>query len=296
MQNEELQGQLRKLIDGVMNGKMSRREAIRRATILGISAPVAASLIRSGVASAQDATPDAMMDEVGGTIVVPEGLRTDLAGEEISVVLAEASSPDNAFLDAAHAKFTEATGIVVNRIPGEQSATDRLSAYNLQLGAGSSDIDVLQIDVIERTPAVLWRSAGGLSMLDAGGMHIAEVASRAAHPDLPLIAGEGADARVAEALDLISAAAPLGARLRGLVRMGERRWDVVLDRDQRILLPPDQPVQALERVLALDHAQDMLDRDVQVVDMRLAERPTLRMSALATQEWWHIRQINGTGR
>ena len=31
MQNEELQGQLRKLIDGVMNGKMSRREAIRRA-------------------------------------------------------------------------------------------------------------------------------------------------------------------------------------------------------------------------------------------------------------------------
>ena len=91
MQNEELQGQLRKLIDGVMNGKMSRREAIRRATILGISAPVAASLIRSGVASAQDATPDAMMDEVGGTIVVPEGLRTDLAGEEISVVLAEAA-------------------------------------------------------------------------------------------------------------------------------------------------------------------------------------------------------------
>ena len=171
MQNEELQGQLRKLIDGVMNGKMSRREAIRRATVLGISAPVAASLIRSGVASAQDATPDAMMDEVGGTIVVPEGLRTDLAGEEISVVLAEASSPDNAFLDAAHAKFTEATGIVVNRIPGEQSATDRLSAYNLQLGAGSSDIDVLQIDVI--WPGILAQHAVDLneSLSDLAAQH-----------------------------------------------------------------------------------------------------------------------------
>ncbi len=71
-------------------------------------------------------------------------------------------------------------------------------------------------------------------------------------PTLPLIAGEGADEHVTEALDLVRAAGPLGARLRGLVRIGERRWDVVLDRDQRILLPEDAPVQALERVIALD--------------------------------------------
>jgi trehalose/maltose transport system substrate-binding protein len=160
MQNDEFQNKLRGLVDGVMNGKMSRREAIRRATVLGISAPVAASLIRSGVASAQDATP-AMDAEVGNTIVMPAGLRTDLSGQEISVVLAEASSPDNAYLDAAHAKFTEATGIVVNRIPGEQSATDRLSNYNLQLGAGSGDIDVFQIDVI--WPGILAQHASDLN-------------------------------------------------------------------------------------------------------------------------------------
>ncbi|MCB1342496.1 MAG: cell division protein FtsQ, partial [Pseudooceanicola sp.] len=108
-------------------------------------------------------------------------------------------------------------------------------------------------------------------------------------PDLPLIAGEGADARVAEALELVQAAKPLGGRLRGLVHVGERRWDVVLDREQRIQLPTDQPVAALERVIALDQAQDMLGRDVSVVDMRIEARPTLRMTEAAMQDWWAVR-------
>ena len=82
-------------------------------------------------------------------------------------------------------------------------------------------------------------------------------------------------------------------RLRGLVRMGERRWDVVLDREQRILLPETQAVQALERVIALEGAQDVLARDVARVDMRLAQRPTVQMNKDATQELWRIRQISG---
>ncbi|MFC4670193.1 cell division protein FtsQ/DivIB [Seohaeicola nanhaiensis] len=150
---------------------------------------------------------------------------------------------------------------------------------------------ILQIDVVERQPAVLWRTAEGLSMLDENGTHIAEVAVRSDRADLPLIAGEGADRHVAEALELMAAAAPMGDRLRGLVRVGERRWDLVLDRDQRIMLPTEMPVAALERVIALDQAQDMLDRDVAVVDMRLEERPTLRMTQAAVQDWWRIRAM-----
>jgi cell division protein FtsQ len=60
--------------------------------------------------------------------------------------------------------------------------------------------------------------------------------------------------------------------------MGERRWDMVLDRDQRILLPGQDPVAALNRVIALDQAQDMLARDLSIVDMRLPRRPTIRLA------------------
>ena len=59
--------------------------------------------------------------------------------------------------------------------------------------------------------------------------------------------------------------------------MGERRWDVVLDRDQRILLPETGPVPALERVIALDKAEHLLDRDI--TGRRSAERTPARAAA-----------------
>jgi cell division protein FtsQ len=138
---------------------------------------------------------------------------------------------------------------------------------------------VLQIQILERKPVVLWRTAGRIEMLDARGHRVATLLDRVARPDLPVIAGEGADARVPEALALLDTARPLMSRVRGLARVGDRRWDLVLDRDQRILLPEADPVQALERVIALDQSQDLLNRDIVAVDMRNADRPTLRLGA-----------------
>ncbi|MEY8842221.1 cell division protein FtsQ/DivIB, partial [Cribrihabitans sp. XS_ASV171] len=148
---------------------------------------------------------------------------------------------------------------------------------------------ILQIDVEERTPVMLWRTRDGLEMLDETGAHVDNLDERVDRPDLPLMAGEGADEHVDEALAIFRAAAPLGERLRGIERIGARRWDVVLDRNQRIQLPTERPVQALERVLAVSEVQDLLERDVVVVDMRLSNRPTIRMSEAAVSEWWRMR-------
>lgn len=151
---------------------------------------------------------------------------------------------------------------------------------------------ILQVNVTRRLPVLIWRDYDSVSLLDETGAHVASVVSRRIRPDLPLIAGEGADQAVPEALDLFAAAAPLSDRLRGLVRIGQRRWDVVLDRDQRILLPAENPLPALERVIALGQAQDLLSREVAVVDMRLAHRPTIRMTENAVDEWRRLRKIN----
>ena len=67
---------------------------------------------------------------------------------------------------------------------------------------------------------------------------------------------------------------------------------MVLDRDQRILLPTKGAVRALERALALDGVDEVLARDVARVDLRLSDRPTVRMNSGATEEWWRIRQMN----
>lgn len=155
---------------------------------------------------------------------------------------------------------------------------------------------ILQVDVTERVPVLVWRHRDGVALLDASGVHVDVVPSRAARPDLPLIAGQGADTHVAEAMDILAVAEEVSDRVRGLVRMGERRWDVLLDRGQRILLPEEGPVQALERVIALSEAQDLLERDVEAVDMRLAARPTLRMSDDAQKNWWRIRHLDENGQ
>lgn len=153
---------------------------------------------------------------------------------------------------------------------------------------------VLQVNVVPRVPVAIWRTAQGLTLIDDTGAFVAPISHRSARPKLPVIAGAGAADHVDEALQLVSAAAPLGDRLRGLVRMGDRRWDVVLDRNQRILLPTQGAVRALERVIVLEATptRKVLSRDIARIDLRLQGRPTVRMNPAATEEWLRIRQLN----
>ncbi len=168
------------------------------------------------------------------------------------------------------------------------AALDPVKSANARIRPGG----VLQIEVTPRTPVVIWRNRKGLALVDITGAHVKSIEQRLDRPDLPLIAGVGATSHLKEALNLYRAAAPLGGRLRGIVRMGERRWDVVLDRDQRILLPETSAVEALERVIALDGAQDIFSRDISRVDLRLGMRPTVQMSRHATDMWWDIMQVS----
>jgi cell division protein FtsQ len=143
---------------------------------------------------------------------------------------------------------------------------------------------VLEIRAIERLPVVIWRGPDGLQLLDPAGVRVAEIDSRLRRSDLPLVAGEGAQTHVSEALAILAEARPIANRIRGLVRVGERRWDIVLDREQAIRLPEVDPMAALRRVLALEKAEQLLERDVSVVDLRDPQRPMLRLTEDALAE------------
>lgn len=169
----------------------------------------------------------------------------------------------------------------------EIEALDAVKSATVRVVAAGT----LEVRLVPRVPAALWRDGATLRLIDASGVVSGAVSSRADRPDLPLIAGDGAEQHIQEALALYAGAGPLRPRVRGVVRMGERRWDIVLDRGQRILLPDAGAVAALDRVVALDAAQDMLERDVVVVDMRNANRPTVRMNEEAVAA---MRRVNET--
>ncbi|MCC7321755.1 MAG: cell division protein FtsQ/DivIB [Rubellimicrobium sp.] len=173
-----------------------------------------------------------------------------------------------------------------------QDTVAALSAVrDVRVGVGANGI--LEVVIAERRPVALWRHGEALRLIDEDGVMTGMIESRSDRADLPLIAGDGARGHIDEALALFAAAAPIASRLRGLVRMGERRWDMILDRDQRILLPENAPVPALERVLAWQAAEQILDRDVVAVDMRDAGRPTLRLSPTAMTILTNTRQTGG---
>lgn len=166
----------------------------------------------------------------------------------------------------------------------EVTALDAVKSADLRIRSGH----VLDLSVVEREPAVLWRHRGALTILDATGHRVQAVRARIDRPDLPLIAGSAADRAVPEALALFAAAGPLGPRIRGLLRVGKRRWSVMLEGGQKLLLPETDPVPALEHLVAVDAAKDLLARDVTQVDLRVPGRPTVRMRPDAARA---LRQI-----
>jgi cell division protein FtsQ len=138
--------------------------------------------------------------------------------------------------------------------------------------------EALRVAIVERHAAAVWRIDGEPVLIDARGATIEPAFSRADHPDLPLVAGPGAERAVAEALAILNVAGPLAPRIRGLVRVGERRWDVALDRGMTLMLPAAGAVVAMAEAARLQTREGLFDRDIVAVDLRLPDRPTLRLS------------------
>ena len=208
----------------------------------------------------------------------------------VGLLSVEGASPDLA--DAVRAKLAlklpqSSFDLDMDAIRQKAEGFDAVGSAEVRVRSGG----VLQVVLTERVPALVWRVAEDqLVLLDASGHRVAGLAAREDRADLPLVAGEGADAASPEALALLEAAGPVAPRLRGLVRMGDRRWDIVLDRGQRILLPADQPVKAMERLLALDQAEKILERDVMSIDLRDNRLPVLRLAPFALSE---VRRASG---
>ncbi|MBA2755159.1 MAG: ABC transporter substrate-binding protein [Chloroflexia bacterium] len=137
-----------RLFGKMSRGEITRREMLQQGAAAGIGAATLA-LFANGPrrAWAQDATPAAGV-EVGSTVPVPTDLRTDLTGQEITAILGN-DGPGVPFEEAMIAKFSEATGIVVERISGPTATDERLTQYLQSFSAESADIDVVMIDVID---------------------------------------------------------------------------------------------------------------------------------------------------
>ena len=143
---------------------------------------------------------------------------------------------------------------------------------------------VLEVIINERVPVVVHRDDTNLMLLDISGRRIGEVFSRLDKLDLPLIVGSGASTRVPEALEIYKVSNPILHRIRGIILVGGRRWDIVLDLNQRIKLPEKKPGMVLGSFLASGNAMKILRHDFSVIDLRFWDRIIVRKKTLVPIE------------
>ena len=154
----------------------------------------------------------------------------------------------------------------------------------------------LRVAVTQRVPVALFRRVDDVMVLvDRNGVEIGPAGPRADYPHLPLLLGKGAPGHVAELLGLLAEAPEIVPRLRAAIRVGERRWDLALDRNMLIRLPAEGAQDALAQVMALQYGEELLDRDLAVIDMRVPSRPTLRLAPDAADTYQIRKAVTAIG-
>lgn len=138
--------------------------------------------------------------------------------------------------------------------------------------------DALVVDVVERQPVAVWQHDGRLSLIDASGAALGDVAADAL-PDLPLVVGPEANGKTEALARLMDAAPALKPMLAGATWVGNRRWDLRFQSGEQLLLPEGEAeaAAALVNFARMDGVDRLLGRGVLRFDMRDSSRFVLRL-------------------
>lgn len=135
----------------------------------------------------------------------------------------------------------------------------------------------VKIGISEHRPYAVWQKGREFVVVNREGQEIVPfVPGRFAA--LPIVVGAGAATHAAALIDEMEVLPELRARVKAYVRVGDRRWDLRLENGLSVLLPEDQPVEALAEVARMDRENGLLSRDIVSVDMRLSDRMVVKLT------------------
>lgn len=140
----------------------------------------------------------------------------------------------------------------------------------------------IKISVEERMPFALWQMDGKLALIDGDGTVIIR-SGLASFADLPIVVGAFEASGMQSLFAMVKETPALLGQIRSLVRVGERRWDIVFENGVRLKLPADQALtynsqMAWEKFLELEQKHRLLAREVSVIDMRIKDRLIMRVT------------------
>ncbi|MGO3518461.1 MAG: cell division protein FtsQ/DivIB [Acetobacter cibinongensis] len=141
----------------------------------------------------------------------------------------------------------------------------------------SGEIDV---HITERPPFAVWQHQGHFVLIDRQGNRVPDQGMTGkdaeAFTKLPLVVGDGANEPASALIDALSQEPEVRNRVTAAVRVSNRRWDLTLKAGATVLLPEGEEVPAIHRLARYQASDQLLDRPVVLIDMRLPDRLTIR--------------------
>ena len=129
--------------------------------------------------------------------------------------------------------------------------------------------DSISVNIVEKHPFALWDSGKGLFVVERSGAVITK-AMRKAFPHLPVFAGDPPKGG-ADLVEAISDQRAVAARVRIMQRVGQRRWNLILDDGVVVMLPETGWRKQLAVLEHLIVDKGILERDVKQIDLRLPD-------------------------
>lgn len=140
----------------------------------------------------------------------------------------------------------------------------------------------LQIVIFERVPFALLQEVGEVWLVDANGVRITQKGLTTFNA-LPLIVGPVTPEQIQTLGGYAKLSGDLSQKLVSGVRIDARRWDLIFENGIRVKMADDQNEtyglqQSWQRLMTLDQTQQLLRREVAVVDLRLEDRLVVRLT------------------
>jgi cell division protein FtsQ len=140
----------------------------------------------------------------------------------------------------------------------------------------------LAVRIEERKAFALWQSGKRLALIDRDGTvilrdNVGRFAGR------PLLVGEGAEQRAGEIVDLLATEPEFFRHVEAAVLVSGRRWNLRLKHGISVRLPEEGAEAAWHRLADLARKEAVLDRALTIIDLRIQDRVTVRLSPEAIE-------------
>ncbi|WP_112411688.1 cell division protein FtsQ/DivIB [Rhizobiales bacterium] len=135
----------------------------------------------------------------------------------------------------------------------------------------------VEVKLKERKAYAIWQHGSELSLIEKDGSVIAPLRDNK-FAKLPLFVGRDAETAAASIDDQFAKWPEIRSHVKAFVRVAGRRWDLYLDNGVIIKLPEDNIDGALARLTKLDKDQNLLQRDIAAVDLRIDDRTAIELT------------------